>query len=374
MEMEREDERKTALVTAIGSFSAREVIAGCRREGMRVIGCDIYPAEWVADSADVDAFYRAPYATDEMAYRAFLMEVCEKENVDFVLPLTDVEVDVLQKWRVGCARADETKETDETGKSGVMAKFAPLHAVLCMSGIETIRLCRDKERMQNFLSARGLCRTIPGRELSGVVETEAGSGYENLSYPLVIKPVDGRSSQGRARVKNARQMAYAASECVEQGGRFLVQPMIDGSVVTVDVVRDPKSGITAAVARRELLRTLNGAGTSVYVYHDEMLEQECREIAEALGICGCVNFEFIDTQGDGKHRENEDGDGAEPGRDRYCFLECNPRFSGGVAFSCMAGYDMIRAHLACFEGKTPERPVCVENQYIARRYTEYRMK
>ena len=35
---------------------------------------------------------------------------------------------------------------------------------------------------------------------------------------------------------------------------------------------------------------------------------------------------------------------------------------------------MIRAHLACFMGKTPEKPVVVENQYIARRYTEYRMK
>ena len=208
------------------------------------------------------------------------------------------------------------------------------------------------------------CRTIPGRELAEVVEAEAGSGYENLSYPLVIKPVDGRSSQGLARVKNARQMTYAVLECVEHGGRFLVQPMIDGSVVTVDVARDPKSGIVSAVARRELLRTLNGAGTSVYVYHDEMLEQECREIAKALDICGCVNFEFIDTAcGEGIEAKN-----------RYCFLECNPRFSGGVAFSCMAGYDMIRAHLACFMGKTPEKTVVVENQYIARRYTEYRMK
>ncbi|MEI3187480.1 MAG: hypothetical protein V8S27_06305 [Lachnospiraceae bacterium] len=147
MEMAREDERKTALVTAIGSFSAREVIAGCRREGMRIIGCDIYPAEWVADSADVDVCYRAPYATDETAYRAFLAEVCEKEHVDFVLPLTDVEVDVLQKWRM--------ESMDATKESEVTAEFAPLHAVLCMSGVETIRLCRDKEKMQNFLSERG---------------------------------------------------------------------------------------------------------------------------------------------------------------------------------------------------------------------------
>ena len=109
----------------------------------------------------------------ETAYRAFLAEVCEKEHVDFVLPLTDVEVDVLQKWRM--------ESMDATKESEVTAEFAPLHAVLCMSGVETIRLCRDKEKMQNFLSERGLCRTIPGRELAEVVEAEAGSGYENLS-------------------------------------------------------------------------------------------------------------------------------------------------------------------------------------------------
>lgn len=349
----RENERKTALVTAIGSFSAREVIAGCIRAGMRVIGCDIYPAEWIADSKDVEVCYQAPYATDEMAYRRFLTEICQKENVDFVLPLTDVEVDVLQKWRI------ENQSED------------PLHAVVCLSGIDTIRLCRDKEKMQKFLNERGLCRTIPGRELTEVVETESASGYQNLSYPLVIKPVDGRSSQGLSRIRGAGQMAYAVQECMERGGRFLVQPMIDGSVVTVDVVRDPKSGITACVARRELLRTLNGAGTSVYVYHDENLERECQEIAKALDICGCVNFEFIDTESDKK--EMDGAEMGESGQERYCFLECNPRFSGGVAFSCMAGYDMIQAHLACFSGRVPQTPVCVENQYIARRYTEYRM-
>ena len=349
----RENERKTALVTAIGSFSAHEVIAGCIREGMRVIGCDIYPAEWVADSKEVEAFYQAPYATDEMAYRRFLTEICERENVDFVLPLTDVEVDALQKWRI-------------ESRSGEI-----LPAILCLSGIDTIRLCRDKEKMQNFLNERGLCRTILGRELSEVVETESGSGYQNLSYPLVIKPVDGRSSQGLRRVREPRQMEYAVWECIEHGGRFLVQPMIDGSVVTVDVVRDPKSGTTACVARRELLRTLNGAGTSVYVYRDENLERECQEIAKALDICGCVNFEFIDTKSGEK--EMDDAGMGESGKNRYCFLECNPRFSGGVAFSCMAGYDMIQAHLACFSGKAVQELVCVENQYIARRYTEYRM-
>ena len=47
-------------------------------------------------------------------------------------------------------------------------------------------------------------------------------------------------------------------------------------------------------------------------------------IAGLLGVRGCVNMEFI-----------EDRDGV------YHMLECNPRFSGGVEFSCLAGYDCV---------------------------------
>ena len=36
--------QKTILVTAIGSFSAGAVISACKRDGYRVVGCDVYPA------------------------------------------------------------------------------------------------------------------------------------------------------------------------------------------------------------------------------------------------------------------------------------------------------------------------------------------
>ena len=51
---------KTALVTAIGSFSADITIKTLRNLGFCIIGCDIYPAEWIADSANVDFFGGQP--------------------------------------------------------------------------------------------------------------------------------------------------------------------------------------------------------------------------------------------------------------------------------------------------------------------------
>lgn len=328
--------KKTVLVTAVGSFSAAAVIGKCKEEGYRVLGCDIYPAEWIVASGETDRFLQAPWATDRTAYLAFMEKICRQEGVDFLIPLTDVEIDVLQEWR------------DQARVLGV---------TLCMSGYETIGICRDKRKLENFLNPLKVCRTIPGRTLAEVTEWEEDTGFELLDYPVVLKPCAGRSSQGLMRISDARQMRYAAKWYRGQAENYLVQPQIEGIVVTADVVRNPVTGQTICLPRREFLRTPNGAGTSVQVFRSRELEEQCRAIAGALGICGCVNFEFI---------EKEEGE--------WHFLECNPRFSGGVAFSCMAGYNMVGNHLRCFCKEELEPMGEIRTQYLVKRYQEFRMK
>lgn len=126
--------KKTVIITAIGSFSAQNVISACHAAGMRVVGCDIYPAEWVVNSQDVDAFYKAPYATDREQYRNFIKELCEKEQASVLMPLTDVEIDVLQQWR-----------------TELVEDFKELGAEVWISDALAIALCRNKEKMEMFL-------------------------------------------------------------------------------------------------------------------------------------------------------------------------------------------------------------------------------
>lgn len=327
---------KTILVTAVGSFSAAAVVGNYKKEGFRVIGCDIYPAEWIVASAEVDRFYQAPPAVDPERFGDFLEKVCRENQVDYVVPLTDVEVDAMQSWR---------QQAEAMG------------VTLCISGEETIRLCRDKQELEHFLTPLGICKTIPGQPLAEVIEQEEDTGYELMEYPLILKPFWGRSSQGLMRVADAGQMRRAAGWNQDRADSYLVQPEIPGIVVTVDVVRNPESGQTVSVSRRELLRTPNGAGTSVQVFADERLARQCEAIAAALDIRGCVNFEFV---------ERSEGD--------WHLLECNPRFSGGVAFSCMAGYDMVGNHLRCFDGRRLEDKKEIPCQYLVKRYQEYRME
>lgn len=313
----------TVLVTAIGSFAADIVIKTLRGNGIRVIGCDIYPGEWVADAANVDAFYQVPCA-DSVAYVDEVLSICRREGVDGLFLLLDVEVDVWNDHR---------------------GALKELGITLCMSKPETIRICRDKQKLYEYLEERQPGILIPTRPLKGCDPSR-------LEYPVICKPRSGRSSQGLRRIAGQEQMAGLLAEV--NGAEYILQPQVDGIVVTADVVRNQTGTKCAVICRREHLRTLNGAGTSVEIFREPQLEALCRDIAAALEIRGCVNFEFI-----------EDGAG------NYHMLECNPRFSGGVEFSCMAGYDCVMNHLRCFTGEEPEDCKDVKAMFIARKYEEY---
>lgn len=276
------------LVTAIGSFSAERVIKNLKSKNIKVIGCDIYAKELVANSIEVDEFYQSPYANTGKEYIEFLLNTCKKCDVKYIFPLTDIEIDIINENR------------DCFEKNGI---------VVCFSSKETIDICRNKKVLEETLSKVDGIPTIP---------TYYASEFNNKlpEFPVVCKPYNGRSSQGLKYVNNEKEwVEFLKTSKISD---YIVQPFFKGNVVTVDVLRQDKNVI--CVSRKEILRTANGAGLSVYVYQDKKLNDICYRIADTLNIKGCVNFEFIvDDNGN------------------YRFIECNPRFSGGIAFSTLGG-------------------------------------
>ncbi len=325
MEMKK---KETVLVTAIGSFSAAIVVRSLREMGWRIVGCDIYPREWVATGLDVDRFYQVPLANKE-EYMDRILELAEAEHVHYLMPLTDVEVDVLSMNR----RSLEKK-----------------NVVLCISSARSVQICRNKYLFGEELKRNGILCTIPTYRCRDF----RGNDLWRTHSTWVCKPVNGRSSEGLYYIDSAEKLERLLPDIDED--RYILQPYMgskDSRIVTVDVVRQPELRQFAAMPRKEFLRTSNGAGTTVEIFQDENLESICKMIADLLGIRGCVNLEFID-----------DGN--------YWILECNPRFSGGVEFSCMSGYDFIRNHMRCFLGEPmDEMPKKRLKQIIARRYEPY---
>lgn len=307
---------KTTLLTAVGSASASSVVAQLKALGHRVIGCDIYPRAWNAASGEVDAFFQAVPVTDREAYIRQMEEAVQREHVDFLIPLTDVEVDVL------CAEK---------------ARFAALGCTVCTPDEPAVRLCRNKLDMAQALEMSGVCRTIP-------TASPYGREPREDEFPIMLKPVGGRSSQGVQVVRTLDQYRAALLNRKD----YIAQPFIEGDVFTVEVARD-LYGHVQALCRQELLRTVNGLGTTVRILPGHPLEDTCAAIAAQAGVVGVVNMEFIGRDGE------------------YWFLEVNPRFSGGVGFCIAAGVDFAALEIACHEGESIGKRADVRPMTLTRR-------
>lgn len=300
------------LVTAIGSNSGKTVIESLRAEGHRIVGVNMYPREWIIEAAMVDKFVQVSSATSDN-YIDELISICKDESIEYLIALTDVEIDVI---------------------NGSRDRFNNI--VLCMSSNKTIEICRNKRVCADRLKREAVCKTIP----------EYVQGETSL--PIIGKPVDGRSSNGKKLINDIRE--YQVYK--EMYPDYLFQQFISGYIYTVDVVR--KEHECVAVPRCEILRTQTGLGITVDVLDDSKLIDISYKIADCLDILGCVNFEFIKDS-----------------KDDYYFMECNPRFSGGVEFSKMCGYDFVRNHLACFMGEKIERQPKINAATIVKSYSYF---
>ncbi len=305
------------LVTAIGSYSADISIKTLKKMGMRVVGCDIYDEKLIADAKNVDVFYQIPGAVSD-DYIDRLLGICRMENISYILPLTDVEIDVINAHRK------------------VFEDYT-----LCFSDEDTILLCRDKFKLYQHLQENGIKELIKTGDIRDI---------HLFSYPYIIKPRDGRSSLGVKVICDDIDINYIKTKV--DISEYIVQPKICGDVVCVDVVCDDVN--TVCISRSELLRTYNGAGLSVQIFKDESLQELCLRIAKVLGVRGCVNFEFI--------RDNYG---------KYHFLECNPRFSGGIEFSNIAGYNCVENHMNYFMHGLIKHHTTISEIYVARKYEEY---
>jgi len=301
-------------------MSAEAVITQLRQASHRVIGCDIHPAHWLYTSRLVDDFTQVPLARDESAWMDTIIALCQQHQIDVIFPLTDIEVDVLSAHR---------HRLPPGTQAGIMSADA-------------VSLCRDKYAWFERLCDHPHIRPLAGQKLSDWTPSA------NTTFPVVLKPRNGRSSEGLRTLHSAEELVETRSRL--HADDWIVQPKVPGDIYTVDIVRQERSGQWAAVARKELIRTSNGAGISVEAIPDAALCETAARVARELGTNGCFNMEFIG---------NPDG---------YFLMDINPRFSAGVEFSLKAGYDMVINHLRCFGQDLIHPPRPYQTAFYTRHY------
>lgn len=309
------------LVTAIGTFTADIVIKTLQASHHRVTGCDIHPKAWIADAYNVDRFVQVPRAAEKEKYSVFIKDLCRQYDIQYIMPLIDAEIDIF------CSITNELQDC------GVC---------VCISEPDITRLCRDKYLLNLYLEQENICPVIPT-----CLFAEADESI--CRYPMVAKKRFGHSSEGLILIKNQNEFRYARE--IIRDEEYILQPYIRGNILNADVVRDT-SGNIVCIARQDLLRK-GGMSISVEIIENPRLNETCAKLANLLKTTGASNFEFIETP------------------EQLYLMEINPRFSGGIEFSHMAGYDVVSNHLRCFTGENIDKQISPKKMIISRKYEEY---
>lgn len=316
---------KTVLVTAIGTVTATAVVRRLKAHGgFHVIGADINARHEIATSLDVDEYYRFPLAVND-DYIPFALDFCNAHGVDYYYAVIDKEV-------VNLARNRE--------------RFEALGTRLCVVNRAFAEACHYKDAF-----GRWVARNMP--EIA-IRSYDSPDEARDAAYPLFIKPVEGVGSSGCRRV-DSYEALKATVDAGDIGKNVLVQEYVEGQNITVDCVRNRKTGQRQQVQRRELLRNANGCGIAVEIFHDPELARVCDRLMEKLDLNGVCNMEFFDTPRG------------------YRIIEINPRFSAGTLYTCMAGVDTVLNAMRIADGEPCEFGEVAVGARFAERYEPYRM-
>lgn len=310
------------LITSIGSMSSEAVIASLRARGFRLTGCDINPKEWLYPAQLTDAFYQVPYGNDG-GYIDSILAICESQNIDYIIPLTDVEIDVF---------------------SENISVFNLRGIKVCISCVETITICRNKMLFYDLLKDKQDINIIPTYSYSQF------KIFDKIEYPVIAKPKKGRSSEGLLLAKNKESI----DAIIGDKNEYVFQPYIKGDIYTVDFAVD-MFGNYVYTSRKELIRSANGAGLTVELKDNAITGEMISVLVKKMTFLGCLNAEFI-------------YDGA-----NYFLMDINPRFSAGIAFSQMTGYDFVYNHLKCFMQDKIDDSVTYNPMIINKRFVEFKI-
>lgn len=214
-----------------------------------------------------------------------LLEICENNKIDLVIPTIDTDLLVL------------SHNVDLFSKKGIK---------VLISSSEMIAICRDKNLTSDFFRSCGLCAP------------ETYNDYKKYtdSYPCFIKPKDGSSSVDAFKVNCADDLEVYSQKVKD----YIIQPFIDGVEYTVDIFCD-FDGNPIYITPRERVAVRAGEVLKTKICLDPVIIEESKKIIEKFQPCGPMTVQLI--------RDNKTG--------KNFYIEINPRYGGGSPLSMKAG-------------------------------------
>ena len=279
------------LLTAIGK---RIQLIKHLKRNWEVIGTDA--DELIAGKNFVDSFYNIP-KYNEKGYIQKLLRICEKEKVDFLVPLYEKEFITL------CNSRED---------------FFKIGTQLILSSKKIIEICNDKWKSYKFFKDNNI--DIPlsysKEELEHILKEN-----KNINFPLIIKPLDGMGSNGVFKINNLKELLFFKDYVKNP----IIQEFVEGKEYTIDVLCDLNSNIISIVPRLRMEVRSGEVVKSRTEKHEKIIKSTfslCEKLRECGNIRGPLTIQCIITK-----------------YGQIKFIEINPRFGGGVPLTFKAGVD-----------------------------------
>ncbi|MEM8937782.1 MAG: ATP-grasp domain-containing protein [Bacteroidota bacterium] len=283
--------------------------------------------------AEADIVYQVPgiYNQD---YISSLKKIIDREKVDAIISLNDIELPVLAKHKV---------------------ELEALGAKVLVSDSLVVETCYDKWESYLFFNKIGL--KTPKTYLS-VEDTLEAINQGEIKYPLLIKPRWGSASLGINIVDNEEELKLTYEYLHLKAKKSLVGNGhatfdIANSLITQEIIKGQEYGI-------DILNDFNGKYHASFVR--KKLGMRSGETDKAISVIDAKFSEIGKKIGDAMaHIGNMDCDFFVSGEDIF-LIEMNPRFGGGYPFSHNAGVDIPAIYVSWLEGNSD---IAKHNQYKA---------
>ncbi len=286
------------LRTAVGSPVAPFILKHLKENiNCRLIGVDIDTMACGFSWCDQSYIVKR---VKEKGYIEEILSICKKENVNIFWPDLDEELVLVAQNR---------------------SKFEDLGIAIVLSDEEVLKICTDKFETYRFFKDN---------------EIPTPNSYINdppyklkLPFPFIIKPINGRGSQGVHKIENEEDFQYYSKRV----NNTIVQEMLLGVEYTIDTLSD-NNGLFHYGSIRERIATDSGISIKGKTVKDNELLELAEKICNKLKIKGpaCIQC-FKDAQSG-----------------KIGFIEINPRIAGTAAISVLAGAQLIQDSINVFSG------------------------
>ncbi len=250
-----------------------------------IVGADSDPL--AASLNVVDTRYLLP-PFDDSACKNKLLDICRKEAIHAILPMTNKAIEFLHRHR------------DDFNEGNWLAY---------LQDSKTIEICHDKQKLARFFESESVpCPKTGSAKMFSALD----------QFPLIAKPKQGEGGKENFRIETQRDLEFYA----QKYPGHVLQQFIQGEEYSVDWFSD-KSGKPVLIVPRKRLAIRGGEVMVSEICMDPAIIELVKHLGLRLNLRGPANLQGI-----------LDADR------QFLFTDINLRFGSGASHTIAVGGDM----------------------------------